>query len=203
MSLHPYIKQEVLKNLQTYEGRVKHLYLDSVGKVTVGVGHLVSAKPAMAVLPMYKLGAHGENVAASTHEKQSEYENMARQLVGYSASWYKKHARLFMKDSDIDRLLDEHLERFYLDLCNIYKKSKGYPNDFDHMSHSVQMALFDLIFNLGARGLINKFPLLNASIRAGEWRRAAQQSYRPQLSVARNQYVMQLFLSAAREKALQ
>lgn len=55
MPLYPYVKQEVLKNLQTYEGRIKHLYLDSVGKVTVGVGHLVSAKVGMAALPMYKV----------------------------------------------------------------------------------------------------------------------------------------------------
>lgn len=108
-----------------------------------------------------------------------------------------------MKDGDIDRFLNEHLEAFYLDLWGIYKKSKGYPNDFDGLPHSVQMALFDLVFNLGARGLTHKFPLLNASIRTGDWRRAAQQSYRPQLSVARNQYVMQLFLSAARERAMQ
>ncbi|WP_151636587.1 lysozyme family protein [Noviherbaspirillum aerium] len=203
MSLHPHIKQEVLKSLQRYEGRIKHLYLDSVGKVTIGVGHLVSARSSMSPLPMYKLGANGANVVASTQEKQSEYEMIMRQPVGYSASWYKKHTRLFMKDSDIDRLLNEHLEVFHMELCRIYKKSKGYPNDFDKLPHSVQIALFDLIFNLGAHGLTHKFPVLNACLMAGDWARAAQQSHRPQLSMARNQYVMQLFLSVAREEAVQ
>lgn len=54
MSLNAKVKTEVIKNTENYEGRVPHLYLDTRGLVTVGIGHLIPNKSAMASIPLYK-----------------------------------------------------------------------------------------------------------------------------------------------------
>jgi len=37
------------KNLSKYEGKIEHLYLDTKGKVTVGIGHLITNKNAINI----------------------------------------------------------------------------------------------------------------------------------------------------------
>lgn len=38
MPLSSIVKMDVNKNIEKYEGRIPHLYLDTVGNVTVGIG---------------------------------------------------------------------------------------------------------------------------------------------------------------------
>lgn len=40
--------------LERYEGRVPHMYLDSRGYVTVGVGHLIGTKSAAIKLLIFE-----------------------------------------------------------------------------------------------------------------------------------------------------
>ena len=54
MPLNAKVKTEVIKNTENYEGRVSHLYLDTRGLVTVGIGHPIPNKSAMASIPLYK-----------------------------------------------------------------------------------------------------------------------------------------------------
>ncbi|OQY11433.1 MAG: hypothetical protein B6I30_06810 [Desulfobacteraceae bacterium 4572_187] len=201
MALTAEVKKEVAKKIEEYEGRVNHLYLDSVGKVTVGVGHLIPNKNSMSI-NLYKMKNNMPTQLATLPEKQAEYEKIIKQKKGYKASWYKQHTTLVMKDTDINTLRDKHIDSFYKELTNIYKKSKGYPNDFDKLPKEVQMALFDMIFNLGANKIINTFKTFDKAIKKGDWNTAAKESNRPQVATARNQYVKKLLESAAaKEKA--
>lgn len=131
MPLNHTVKQEVIRNIERYEGRVNHLYLDSLGKVTIGIGHLIPNKAATSSITMYKSSLNGLSNIANIQDKQVEYENIVKQPRGYPASWYKRHTTLVMKDSDVNALRDKHLESFYLELACIYKKKNGYPEDFD------------------------------------------------------------------------
>lgn len=97
-----------------------------------------------------------------------------------------------MKDTDIDLLLYKHIDSFYRELTNIYKKANGYPDDFDKLHKNVQLALFDMIFNLGASKIVNSFPKFNTALKAGEWKKATAEANRPDVSPSRNQYVQQL-----------
>lgn len=54
-----------------------------------------------------------------------------------------------------------------------------------------------MVFNLGAHKIVHLFPSLGRAIKAGDWKQAAKESHRRQVSAARNRYVEQLFLSAA------
>ena len=194
MPLNAIVKTQVSKKLEEYEGRINHLYLDSVGQVTVGVGHWIANRAAVATLPLSNAKT---GKLATLAEKQAEYDSVSKQTKGFKAAWYKQHTTLVMNDSDITTLRDKHITSFYAELTNIYKKSKGYPADFDKLPEAVQKALFDMIFNLGATKLVNVFKNFDAAVKAGDWKKAGQESNRPQISAARNLYVKQLFLSAA------
>lgn len=199
MPLDPDVRSEVTRKLEEYEERVNHLYLDSVGRVTVGVGHLVSNRNAVRSINLYRLQNNVPTQLATLPEKQAEYDNVAKQPRGYAASYYAKFTTLVMKDADIDALRDKQLDSFYTELTHIYRKAKGYPSDFDGLPKPVQKALFDMIFNLGATRIVHVFTSFDRAVKAGDWKTAAEQSNRPQVSSARNQYVKQLFLTAAGE----
>ncbi len=107
----------------------------------------------------------------------------------------KKHTKLIMKSETIDALLAKHIDSFYKELTGIYQKSKGYPDDFDKLPKNVQLALFDLIFNLGASQIVNKFKKFNKALKAKDWATAAKESNRPEISTDRNNYVKKLLTS--------
>lgn len=182
------------KNLVEYEDSINHLYLDTKGKVTVGIGHLISSKNAMSGVTLYKVKNKLLTTPATLQEKMTEYANIVKLPWGkrYSAKSFEKHATLKMKEFDINNLFNKHLDSFYIELKNIYKKEKGYPQNFDDFHNDVQLALFDMIFNLGATKLVNSFPNFNAAIKKGDFKAAAIQSHRLDVDEARNKYVQKL-----------
>jgi GH24 family phage-related lysozyme (muramidase) len=194
MPLSADVRKEVARKLEENEGRVDHLYLDSVGRVTVGVGHLIASRIAASSLVLYQNGSP-PTCLGDLREKTAEYDEIIKQPVGYKASWYKRHTTLVMKADDIDALRDGHIDNFYSELTNIYRRAKGYQTDFDNLPTNVQMALFDMIFNIGATKIVGTFTVFDQAIRACDWKTAAQHSYRPQVSTERNEYVKQLFPS--------
>ncbi len=198
MPLSPDVKIEVAKKLDENEGRIDHLYLDSVGRVTVGVGHLIPTRTAASSIVIVQDGSPPTHPADL--QEAAEYDTVTKQQVGYKASWYKPHTKLVMKAADIDTLRDRHISNFHSELTNIYRKTKGYPKDFDNLPTRVQIALFDMIFDVGAMKIVNTFTALDRAIKAGDWTTAAKESYRPQVSATRNHYVKQLFLAAAQGK---
>jgi len=195
MALAIAIKTDLRTKLTQYEGKFNHLYLDTKGKVTTGVGHLIPNKIAIASVALYKVKNNLPFQLASLHEKQTEYDKIAKLPWGqrYGAASFKKHTTLVMKDADINLILDKHIDSFYKELSNIFNKAKGYPENFDQLHKNVQQALFDMIFNLGATKIVNTFPSFNAALKNSDWKKAATESNRPDVSPARNQYVKQLF----------
>ena len=197
MPLNATVKSTVITKLEEYEGRYNHLYLDTKGKVTVGVGHLLANKTAIHSVTMYKIVNNLPSIAATIPEKDTEYNNIAKQKKNYKASWYKQHTTLVMKDTDINAQRDKHIDSFYKELTGIYKKSNGYADDFDNFPEKVQIALFDMIFNLGAGKLRNTFPSFNTAIKSNDWAKAGSESNRPDVNASRNQFVSDLFNAAA------
>lgn len=201
MPLQPAVKNEVIRKLEAYEGRVNHLYLCSTGHVTVGVGHMIANRAAVAAVVMYQVRGSLPTQLATLAEKQTEFDRIAGQPRGYRAEWYRQHTRLVMRDADMDAQRDRHVDSFYRELVGIYRRSRGYVDDFDKLPRPVQIALFDMIFNLGAYRIVHVFRRFDAAIRAGDWVTAAAESNRPQVNAERNRFVRALFLSAAREAA--
>ena len=198
MPLNANVRKSLVVNLEHYEGRVPHLYLDDHGNVTVGVGHHVQNRNEMARLTMMTGGAGVPMQAATLKQKQDEFDTIAKQPKKRKATWYQQHTQLWMRDVDIDGLLNEHIASFYSSLARVYCKAKGYPKDFDALPQNVQLALFDMIFNLGVTGL-TKFAQFNNSIKDGDWNKAATQCRRLGVNDGRNEYVKKLLLTASTE----
>ncbi|GGB13764.1 hypothetical protein [Agarivorans gilvus] len=202
MPLSTIVKTEVSKNIEKYEGRIPHLYLDTVGKVTVGIGHMVPNKAAMSTVTMYKKGANNLLILATAAEKNAEYDAIKKQPFGrsYGASSFKKHTTLIMKDADINAQRDKHIQSFYKELTGYYTTVNGFNKTFDAMPTEVQKALFDMVFNLGITKLKNQYIKFNGFVKSENWINAAKQSNRIGISPIRNKYVFDLFKAAQNKK---
>lgn len=200
MALKDTIRDRVIKMLAIHEGRVNSFYLDSLGYVTIGVGYLVSNRSEVAPLTMYKAlpGGTLSIIPATLQEKQAEYDRFQKLPKGYKAAWYNQQASLFMAEADIDALLEQTVNGFYPQLARIYTIGNGYKAEFDAFPDDVQVALFDMVYTLGAFGLTNKFVKFNQAIKAADWTTAAMESNRPQLMQTRNQNIKDLFTAAAK-----
>ncbi len=185
------------KNLAIYEGYINYLYLDTKGNVTVGVGHLIPNKNSVSGIILYKVQNKLLTQLATLQEKIAEYSKIAKLPWGkrYTAESFESHSNLRMKNSNINVLLDKNIDKFYMDLKNIYKKDKGFLHDFDDFDSNVQLALFDMIFNLGATKLVNGFPKFNRAIKSNNFKKAAKESHRLDVDHFRNQYISDLFLN--------
>ena len=161
-------------------------------KVTIGVGHLIASKAAVTTIRLYKTKNNQPTTPASLKEKQDEYDNVLEQKKNYKASWYKQFTKLVMKEADINAQRDKHIATFYTELSGMYSKAKGYASDFDAMPDEVQLALFDMIFNLGQTKLRTIFINFNKAIKQEKWDEAAKQANRPDVNAARNAYVKTL-----------
>lgn len=201
MSLKDSVKDALIEQIEKLEGRVNHFYLDSVGKVTIGIGHLVVSEDAAAELPLYIPRMFGWFLRRATPEEiRAEYQfvllNGPDNPRRFKASYYKQFTRLTMLDDDIEALLIKHIDSFYKELTNLYNRQKGFQSNFDEFPDEVQMALFDMIFNLGMTNLRTSWPKFNAAIKREDWQTAASESRRLQVSATRNNYVRDLLLLA-------
>lgn len=174
------------KNLERYEGKVAHMYLDSRGFVTVGVGSLLSKVGDAQKLPFLK--ESGEY--ASQEEIGSEFNAVESQEGNRVASYYQQFTALHLSNDAINDITNEHIETFYKELKVIYE-------GFDDFPSKAKLALFDLIFNLGMTKLRKKWPKLNACVAASDWAAAAENCRRRGISDDRNDYVKELLLTSS------
>lgn len=187
-------KIEVLKDIELaqkihltegFEDFIPHMYLDSVGKVTIGIGHLLpSASAACDVL----FNNPKEKRQATAAEITAEYNALAKlsgQQVAKSSKdkWNAKH----FSGLTALRISDE--AAYGLAAKDIAAKERElriqFP-DLDSYPQGVKEVLLDMAYNLGTSGLVNKFPKFVKAIRERNWKEAAKHSKRPQLGAGRN-----------------
>ncbi len=192
--------------LRKHEGALDYFYRDSVGQVTIGVGHLVPTEAAAALLHLAhrndgKPASPTEVIAAFRAVKNETFKHTGakdHKVHVWGAHHYKGLAgasNIFMPRQEMDRLLDRHIDEFYRDLKRDFTVTHGYRHAFDELPENARLALFDMIFNLGATKFPSGWPGLVRALKQENWREAARQSRRPQLSASRNQYVHDLLLS--------
>jgi len=182
-------KRTLRENLIRYEGDVRHMYLDSEGHVTIGVGHLV---PNLAAALKLNLVVGKTGAIATETQITTDYELVKKQAEGGYAYTYKKYTQLIMKKIEVNRLTNKHINNFYNELKKLFPSFDDYPTE-------ARLALLDMIFNLGMTKLRNLFPKLNKAVKAKKWAEAAAESRRKSpVSDARNNYVRALFEAAAK-----
>ncbi len=183
-------KQLLRKKLYEYEGKIEHMYKDTKGFITVGVGHLLKDLSAAQKLNFIH---QTTGKKATKDEIKNDFESIKKSPAGLFASLYKKNTKLKLAPLTIDQLTDNHIDSFERELNQIYGTV-----EFIRFPTGVKLALFDMIFNLGMTKLRNGFPNFNKSVKAKDWLNASKECNRLDIAAARNKYVKDLFSKAAR-----
>ncbi len=177
------------RDIGYWEGSVDHMYLDSKDNVTVGVGTLLPDSESAIALGFRN---RATDQLASADEVSAEFDiiNAMDGSAERPASDYRPFTQLYLPQADIDRLVGDHMRGDFDDLLRMFP-------DFGNFPLSVQIALWDMIYNLGPDGLRRKFPSMRQAIEDHDWEEAARQSHRIGPSEERNQHVFDLFMDAA------
>lgn len=184
---------EFRKMTQSSEGSVEHLYLDTKGNPTIGIGHLVSGLAAAKALTFYIKTT--PEVAATPEQITREFDAIKKARYGknYPASYYKDLTTLFLKSEKIESLYVNDVRIIVTDLEKHFKQFASYPL-------LAQLGILDMVYNLGVAGFIEKFPNMVDAIKDQNWQVASKQSHRIGVSEARNDAVKELFREAEKSK---
>jgi GH24 family phage-related lysozyme (muramidase) len=168
---------EALKKLtEEAEGRVNHLYLDTRGNVTVGVGHMLPSLKHAMLLPF-----------EPACDLAFDFHLVSASEVGHPAAHYEHLCKTRLAEADIDAVLYDDTAKFLKEL-RLVVPYLSYPE-------FVQEAVFDMAYNLGLAGFA-KFQHLKAALDARNWKRCAEVCHRIGISEERNTRTAELFRSA-------
>jgi len=167
------------------EGSISHMYLDTVGLVTVGVGNMLSDAVSAAALPFVR---RSTGSAANAFEIEEEFDLVRALEKGMLAQRYEDFTSLDLPEIEIHRLLDDRIEEFESGLIEDFPGYESFPEE-------AQIGLLDMVFNLGRSGLNRKFPTFCRAAREQDWMTCAEECQRRGISDARNQETQELFES--------
>ena len=169
-------RSKIRNGLKAEEGCVQHMYLDTRGFVTVGVGHLISSADSAR-----KLGfvCRDSGEAATAEQIETDFNAVKQQPAARIASFYRDSTALDMPMEAIDSLLDAQIDEFETGIRNRLPDYDQYPDD-------AREALLDMAFNLGIGGLFGKFPKLIGYAEQEDWQNCARECRRIGISDARN-----------------
>lgn len=179
--------QQCRKMIKEGEGSIPHMYLDTVGKVTVAVGQMIPTATKATVLPFIK---RNTGTSATAAEIRTDFEAVARHTAGRIASSYKQFTQLDMPQQAIDTLLDQRIDEFQASIRRNFLNYESYPEQ-------AKMGIIDMAFNLGIHGLINKFPSFTRAAKAQDWLTCAKECHRRGIGDSRNIKTKKLFEAAS------
>ena len=167
------------------EGSISHMYLDTRGFVTVGVGNMMKTATEAQARPFVR---RDNGTAASDEEIAADFDAVHVRPYGqaYAAGSFKDHTMLDLPGSEIDALLDRRIAGFEAGLRDDFSGYDDYPD-------RARLGLIDMAFNLGNLGLVTKFPTFTNAARHGDWETCAKECRRRGISKSRNEEVKKLF----------
>ena len=180
---------DILKDLgrPEFEGTIPHMYLDTVGKVTVGVGTMLASVDEAKSL---KFTVRKTGAPATEAEIAADYAKVKAQRTGMVATTYATD--LDLPQTEIDRVLKVRAERSANEVAARYMGWSNYPVE-------VKRVLIDMRYNMNAN--MDKFKSFQAEIEkaaqthaGADWKAAAEESNRPQVSDARNDWAYDMIL---------
>ncbi|MDQ2832522.1 MAG: hypothetical protein M3Y50_02040 [Acidobacteriota bacterium] len=180
----PNYLEQTLAKLKEFEGCVPWMYRDTVGKVTVGIGLMLANAKAAQELPF-----RAAMRPATVQEIASDFARVDALPLGHVPEFYRSPASLVLPEQTIDARLSAMLQEFETELRNRLPRYDSFPD-------GVKMALLDMTYNLGPKGLFKEFPHFIAAVQSGAWAQAAEHCFRHGPSPARNAWTRQQFLAA-------
>lgn len=170
-----------------HEGVVPHLYKDSLGFVTCGVGFLVTDEQSLGRYPW----------SPNTQSAIADYRLVKAEphmRKGTDGAWRPQPARHYMQFCK-SRLSELGMRVVFGVKVAEFRRALAQDWKFATCPEMAQVALIDMAFNLGVGGL-NKFAKLHRAVINGDWETAAKECHRaPPVSEARNAATSLLFRS--------
>jgi GH24 family phage-related lysozyme (muramidase) len=174
-------------DLARFEGVVDHLYLDTRGYVTTGVGHMLRSPADAEKLPF----VHARSgQLASREEIRAAFEQVTAMKPGRRAEAYRVPGGLVLPVEISRQLAHARVESEFLPGLR-----RLYP-EYDSFPRPAQRALLDMAYNLGVGGL-RKFTNLKAAVERQDWGAAAEECQRRTCRDERNDWTRDMFLHAA------
>ena len=135
-------------------------------------------------------------VAASLADKVTEWYRVKNLQPARLPAYYAANTTLRMTPDAITTLQDQDVDAFRVALRSLLP-------EFDQYPAPAQEALLDMAFQLGAEGLIDKFPHLISSVKASDWKTCSVQCHRAGIQEWRNVATADLFRRAATSSGIE
>ncbi|MEM7666322.1 MAG: hypothetical protein AAF250_10750 [Pseudomonadota bacterium] len=179
------------------EGYSPHMYLDTVSVVTIGYGTALQEVREVDPVELFVIKT---GKAATAAEKATEWKRV--QAISPRGADINRTAKSYARGAVLRITHTEAVRQFNKDLDEYADSLRvSYPR-FDLFPEDAQVAMLDMVYNLGP-GFPKTWTKFTAAVNRPEnkggpdWRTAAAQSNRYQLSAMRNHEVKALFLRAA------
>ena len=124
------LKTKQKQNMMKYEGNVPHMYLDTKGYVTVGVGHLLKDVEAAKKVPFT---VRDTDVFATTKQIEDEFKLIKSRPFGKDEGFgrFKPFTKLIITEVVANAQVDQHIKTFESELKRIYGENKLDENKLD------------------------------------------------------------------------
>ncbi len=142
------------------EGRVPHMYADSEGVVTVGIGHAIFRPQDAHRLPFVRK----DTGAPATREEIDKDFEAVEGITNHVADFFADLTALELSSGEIDALLHSDFDT-HLDIADDF-----FP--LEKLPQPMQIALFDLAFQVGTNLTLNEYSNLHPALRRRDWARA-------------------------------
>lgn len=184
----------VLSDLLTHEGCVGHMYQDTGGNVTVGIGELVpNVEHALSMPFVDATDGMLAPVPASPSQVTSDFVRVQSMPVGHPAAFYhpKPNQSLIIIPVAVctARVLARLGSEFVPAIVALMPAFETFPL-------AAKRAIVDMAWSLGPAGLA-KFHVFITDCNRGDFRGAAFESNRKGGTVDRNQWTKSMLLQAA------
>ena len=182
-----------------FEKLIRHMYLDTGGNVTIGIGHLIRDAGAAVAL-------HNSGSLTFTRlmggGRATDAEVIADYNTVINASGSNKAAPAFASVTAL-RVVDSEVRALALTAVtsrlNKFMQSGRYPS-FNTYPIEAQMVIIDMVYNLGQSGFFSKFPNFENAVKHRDWHTAKAESSRTSAGkplAARNLAVASMLHAAA------
>ncbi|MFQ5783609.1 MAG: hypothetical protein ACE5H8_02145 [Alphaproteobacteria bacterium] len=188
------------KHVSDFENNISYMYLDSKGKVTVGLGHLLRDAEEAKRLPFFERGT--TNRADPAHIENAYLKVLSSGLTGSKHTVFKELTHIDLDLGAIETLFDDDVNQFLPLLTNKFPDYETYPA-------SVQLGMLDLAYNMGTEGFFSGFPVFREALKFRNWIKVAEQSHREEVNEEgkvnegmqnRNKVVRGWFLEAIKDE---
>lgn len=169
-----------INNLKRHEGFKNTMYKDSLGNITIGIGHLLATADMAAMLPFTRT----DHISHGHGDTDTEEQSLTADQIKTAFNRYKDDSNYSIGQFHISN--DSVIGQSIKDVQTTETGLRGLYSDYDDFSESRKMALIDMGFNLGVSKLATDFPKFNDAVNRGDWSTAAAESHRAGLDDSKN-----------------